>query len=168
MASLTQVALLFAGALCLMCLPGIAHSTVPQFFVEGKVYCEVCRANFINKLSEPMAGAKVRLECRGEEAGNLTYSVEGETNGMGLYRLPVEGDHDEELCEITLVKSSRPDCDDLPDEGWAQKPASRVTLTTHNGIQGDTRNANPLGFVKKVALPQCSELFKELDIDQDS
>ncbi|KZV51092.1 Olee1-like protein [Dorcoceras hygrometricum] len=167
MARLTQVALLFAGLLCLMCLSGIAHSASPQFFVEGKVYCEVCRANFINKLSEPMAGAKVRLECREEEAGSITYSVEGETNDQGLYRLPVQGDHDEEICEVTLVKSSRPDCDDLPDEGWAQKPVSRVTLTSHNGIQGNTRNANPLGFAKKVALPQCSEVFKELADDQD-
>lgn len=56
MASVTQMAtIFFAGALCLLSLPSLTHSA-PQFIVEGEVYCEVCRTNFINRLSEPMAG----------------------------------------------------------------------------------------------------------------
>ncbi|KAI3466733.1 hypothetical protein Pfo_023396 [Paulownia fortunei] len=168
MASLTQIAILFAGALCLLSLPGITHSaSAPQFSVEGDVYCEVCRINFINKLSEPMPGAKVRLECRGEEEGNITYSLEGVTDEKGHYRLTAEGDHGAEECEITLVKSSRPDCDEIPDEGWAIKPSSKITLTKNNGFHDHTRQANPLGFTKKKALPQCTQLFKELEINPE-
>ncbi|KAI3456157.1 hypothetical protein Pfo_012820 [Paulownia fortunei] len=86
--------------------------------------------------------------CRGEEAGNITYSLEGETNDNGV-QLAVEGDHGEELCEVTLVKSRRTDCDEIPDEGWAEKPSSKVTLTVNSGFYDETRHANPLGFTKK-------------------
>ncbi|KAL2253156.1 olee1-like protein [Sesamum indicum] len=158
---------LFAGVLCLLCLPGVARATAPEFFVVGEVYCEVCRLNFINKLSEPMPGAKVKLECKGEEAGNITYTQEGETNEGGQYRLKVEGDHEEEECGITLVKSSRADCNEIPDEGWASKPSSLITLTKNNGFHGSSRYANPLGFTKKKANPECAELIKELEINPD-
>ncbi|KAL0283908.1 UNVERIFIED_CONTAM: Major pollen allergen Lig v 1 [Sesamum radiatum] len=84
MSGLTRVALLFAGGPVLaVFLPGVARATAPEFFIVGEVYCEVCRINFINKLSEPMPGAKVKLECKGEEAGNITYTQEGETNESG-------------------------------------------------------------------------------------
>ncbi|PIN13044.1 hypothetical protein CDL12_14327 [Handroanthus impetiginosus] len=165
MASSTKFAILFAGALCLLCLPGMANSAATQFIVEGDVYCEVCRTNFINKLSQPMPGAKVKLQCKGEEEGNITYSLEGVTDAKGHYRLTVEGDHGEEACEVTLLKSSRADCEEIPDEGWATKPSSKVTLTKNNGFHGETRQANPLGFTRKKADPQCFELFKELEIN---
>ncbi|PIN19577.1 hypothetical protein CDL12_07744 [Handroanthus impetiginosus] len=166
MAKLSQLVILFAGALSLLSL--CATASGPKFIVEGQVFCEVCRANFINRLSEPMPGAKVRLECRGEDKGNITLSLEGVTNDKGVYQLPVEGDHGTESCEVLLVKSSKPDCDVIPSEGWAGKPSSRVTITTNNGFHGQTRQANPLGFTRKVALPQCKELFKELELTQDS
>ncbi|KAL3851384.1 hypothetical protein ACJIZ3_013266 [Penstemon smallii] len=167
MARLTQLAILFAGALCLISLPDIAHSAAPEFYVQGEVYCEVCRADFINKLSEPMSGAKVLLECKGDEEGNVTYSAEAVTNEKGVYRFAVKGDHEDETCDITLVKSSRPDCDEIPDEGWATKPSSRVSLTANSGMHDDTRKANPLAFAKKVALPECAELLKELEVIDD-
>ncbi|KAL0343655.1 UNVERIFIED_CONTAM: Major pollen allergen Ole e 1 [Sesamum angustifolium] len=168
MSGLTRVALLFAGALCcFLSLPGIVRATAPEFFIVGEVYCEVCRINFINKLSEPMPGAKVKLECKGEEAGNITYTQEGETNESGQYRLKVEGDHADEECGITLLKSSRADCDEIPDEGWASKPSSLITITKNNGFHGSTRYANPLGFTKKKANPDCAELLKELEINPD-
>ncbi|GFP91716.1 olee1-like protein [Phtheirospermum japonicum] len=168
MASLKQIAILFAGALCLVSFFGSAHSAEdPQFYVEGEVYCEVCRTNFINRLSEPMAGATVRLECRGEEKGNLTYTLEGVTGADGKYKLTVDGDHADEDCAVTLVKSSRPDCQEIPDEGWATKPTAKVTLTTNSGFHGDSRHANPLGFTKKKAVPECVNLLKELQINPD-
>ncbi|KAL2238437.1 major pollen allergen Ole e 1-like [Sesamum indicum] len=158
---------LFAGALCLLCFSSVVRATTPEFFVVGEVYCEVCRINFINKLSEPMPGAKVKLECRGEETGNITYTQEGVTNEAGQYRLKVEGDHEEEECGITLVKSGRADCDEIPNEGWASKPSSLITLTKNNGFHGSSRYANPLGFTKKKANHECAELIKELEIDPD-
>ncbi|KAL2467324.1 Pollen Ole e 1 allergen and extensin family protein [Abeliophyllum distichum] len=171
MASLTQFSILFAGALLLLSLPGTVNSyassrTSPSkesFYVEGQVYCDTCRAQFINKLTVFMPGAGVKLQCRGEEEGNITYTVAGSTNEKGVYRLLVEGDHEDEFCEIKLVSSTIKDCDEIPNEGWA-KQSSRITLTIHNGIHGDVRIANPLGFFKKEALPECIELFKELDI----
>ncbi|KAL0300670.1 UNVERIFIED_CONTAM: Major pollen allergen Lig v 1 [Sesamum radiatum] len=137
MSGLTRVALLFVGVLCcFLSLPGVARATAPEFFIVGEVYCEVCRINFINKLSEPMPGAKVKLECKGEEAGNITYTQEGETNESGQYRLKVEGDHADEECGITLVKSSRADCDEIPDEGWASKPSSLIKSPRTMGFMG--------------------------------
>ncbi|KAK6133515.1 hypothetical protein DH2020_009021 [Rehmannia glutinosa] len=167
MASLKHISILFAGALCLLSFSGAAHAAAPQFIVEGAVFCEVCRTNFINKLSEPMPGATVRLECRGEEKGNLTYSLEGVTGIGGRYRLTVDGDHGDEQCEVTLVKSSRPDCQEIPNEGWAIKPSSKVIITTNSGFHDDIRHANPLGFTKKQALPKCVEFLKELDINSE-
>ncbi|XP_051135991.1 olee1-like protein [Andrographis paniculata] len=174
MANQAQIAaaLLVVSALCLISLPSAAaagghHHAGEEFYVEGEVYCEVCRVNFINKLSELMSGAKVRLECHGEGANNITYTVEGETDSQGHFRLKVEGDHEEEECAVTLVKSNRADCDEIPDEGWATMPTSRITLTKNNGFHGDTRQANPLGFLKKEPLAACDELIKELRVDQD-
>ncbi|KAG8365535.1 hypothetical protein BUALT_Bualt18G0115200 [Buddleja alternifolia] len=167
MASLTQTRILFIAALSFVSLAGTANSSAPQFYVEGEVYCEVCRTDFINKFSELMPGAKVKLECKGEGEGNITYSIEGETNEKGLYNLAVEGDHEDEECEITLVKSSRPDCDEVPDEGFAVTPNSRITLTQHNGVHGITRHANPLAFAKKEFAPPCAEFLKQIAVDSD-
>ncbi|KAL3615127.1 hypothetical protein CASFOL_040788 [Castilleja foliolosa] len=167
MASPKQIAILFAGAVCLLSFFGTTAAKDPQFYVEGEVYCEVCRTNFINRLSEPMAGATVQLECKGEEKGNVTFTMEGTTDANGKYKLTVDGDHADEDCAVTLVKSSRADCQEIPDEGWATRPSAQVTLTVNSGFHGDTRHANPLGFTKKKAEPACAGLLKELQINPD-
>ncbi|KAL2226065.1 olee1-like protein [Sesamum indicum] len=157
MAKLTQVAIILAAALCFL---DVAASLAPKFVVDGKVYCEVCRANFTNRYSKPMAGAKVKLECKNEVTEKVTYTLEGETNDKGVYTLTAEGDHgSEDLCAVTLVKSSMADCAEIPDE----KPAAEVTLTLNNGFHDEFRHANPLAFTRKEALPECAELFKELE-----
>uniref|UniRef100_A0A5B7B8H0 Putative olee1-like protein n=1 Tax=Davidia involucrata TaxID=16924 RepID=A0A5B7B8H0_DAVIN len=162
MAKSFQAVTLFAcSALCLFSLLGVAHCGDSHFFVEGEVYCDTCRSQFITRVSEKMSGAKVRLECRGLEGGELSYSIEGETDENGYYRLPVEGEHEEEICEVSLVKSSKPDCEEISTEGWA-KSSSRISLTSNNGIASDKRLANPLGFMAKEALPECAEVFKEM------
>lgn len=57
MARLAQAAVLLTGAVCVLALVASAHEAPPpKFTVQGQVVCEVCRCNFINKLSEPMAG----------------------------------------------------------------------------------------------------------------
>lgn len=96
---------------------------------------------------------------------NITYTLEGVTDGKGHYQLTVEGDHGTEECAVTLVKSSRPDCDIIPNEGWAIEPTAKVTITKNSGFHDDTRHANPLGFTKKKADPGCTQLFKELEIN---
>ncbi|CAA3019960.1 major pollen allergen Lig v 1-like [Olea europaea var. sylvestris] len=162
-----QFLILFTVVLFFSSLPSAVNSQASpnkqSFYVEGQVYCDTCRAQFINKLTEFMPGAEVKLQCRGEEEGNITYTVSGKTNDKGVYRLPVKGDHEDEFCQIKLISSTRKDCDEIPDEGWT-KQASSITLTINNGMHGDVRSANPLGFLKKKALPECIELWKELDI----
>ncbi|KAK4412817.1 Anther-specific protein LAT52 [Sesamum alatum] len=159
MARLTQAAIILAGALCFLSLLDVATAHGPKFVVDGKVYCEVCRANFTNRFSWPMAGAKVKLECKNEVTEKVTYTLEGETNVYGEYKLTAEGDHGEDLCAVTLVKSSKADCAEIPDD----KPAAEVTLTVNNGFHDELRHANPLTFTRKEALPECAVLFKELE-----
>ncbi|KAA8519664.1 hypothetical protein F0562_013891 [Nyssa sinensis] len=156
-----QPVTLFASALCLFSLLAFAHSKDSHFLVEGEVYCDTCRSQFITRLSETMPGAKVRLECRTREDGEVTYSIEGETDEKGIYHLRVEGEHEEEICEVKLVKSSKPDCEEISTEGWA-KTSSRISLTSNNGIVSDVRHANPLGFMAKKALPECVPVYKEM------
>ncbi|GAV89872.1 Pollen_Ole_e_I domain-containing protein [Cephalotus follicularis] len=154
--------ILLVSALCLFSLLSIAHGD-ERFFVEGKIYCDTCRAQFITRASQYMKGAKVRLECRDREGGSLTFSVEGETDESGTYRLQVEGDHEEEICEIVPLKSGNPDCNEVNQDYFLRKSA-RISLTKNNGIASPVRAANPLGFMKKEPLPECPEVLKELGI----
>lgn len=103
----------------------------------------------------------MRLECRDREGGSLTYSVEGTTDNKGTYRLPVDGEHEEEVCEIILVKSSKQGCDEVSKDTFLRRSA-KINLTANNGISSPVRIANPLGFMKKDPLPECADVLKEL------
>lgn len=109
------------------------------------------------------AGAEVRLQCRNQTTDSVTLTVEGQTDEHGVYRLLVERDHEGEICEMILMKSTMDDCTEIPNEGHA-KESARITLTNNNGIAETTRHANPLFFVKKEASPECDEVFKELEL----
>lgn len=109
------------------------------------------------------AGATVRLECKEREGGRVTFSKEAETNENGSYRISVEGDHEEEICEVVLVKSGDPNCSEIHREAYHDMNA-RVSLTKNNGIASDVREANPLGFLRKEKLDVCSEVLRELGI----
>lgn len=104
------------------------------------------------------AGATVNLECRNRTTEVVTYSREGVTNELGKYRISVEGDHEEEICEVKAIKSSREDCND-PMDAWSK---ARVVLTTKDGVMQPTRYANGLGYRKKEAVSGCAEVLKEL------
>ncbi|KAK3012213.1 hypothetical protein RJ639_011529 [Escallonia herrerae] len=157
-------AVLFVSFLCFSSLTGIAHSHDDHFFVEGQVYCDTCRVQFITRVSEFMSGAKVRLECKDREGGHITYSIDGETDDSGTYHLPVDGNHEDEICEVELMKSSNPECDEIHNNSWANKSSSRISLTHNNGMSSKVRHANPLGFYAKEAHSECPEVFKELGI----
>ncbi|KAK9268795.1 hypothetical protein L1049_000559 [Liquidambar formosana] len=157
MAKNFQAAAVVAAALCLASLLSIAHCS-DHFFVEGKVYCDTCRVQFETKLSEYMPGARVRLECKDRKVGQVKYTVEGETDATGSYKLPVEGEHEEEICEIKLLKSSNPDCSEL----MQGRDRARVLLTKKNGVSTADRFANSLGFMKKEALPNCADVLRAL------
>ena len=102
--------------------------------------------------------AEVRLECRKRADGEVTYSIDGVTDKKGVYSLRVEGDHEEEICEVRAIKSTRSDCVD-PMAGYEK---ARITLTKKNGLTSLARYANSLGFMKKEALPNCIEVLNEL------
>lgn len=159
---MARAIIVLASALCFMSFLGAAYGH-SRFFVEGKVYCDTCRAQFVTRVSENMPGAKVRLECKTRENGEITYSYDGVTDETGTYRLPVDGDHSEEVCDIRLIKSSQPGCEEISDDLFLRKSA-RISLTTDNGIATPVRQANPLGFLKKEALPECADVLRELGI----
>ncbi|XVF25650.1 hypothetical protein REPUB_Repub13aG0231600 [Reevesia pubescens] len=164
MATSLKAIFLLASTLCLLSFLGIAHAGAPEhFFVEGKVYCDNCRAQFETKISKYMEGAKVRLECKDRESGKLTFSVDGKTDATGTYRLKVEGDHEEEVCEVELIESSDPECSEIDQENYLRKGA-QIVLTKDAGMSTDARHANPLGFMVKERLPECTEVLRELGI----
>lgn len=45
-----------ASALCFLSVLGSVYSDDDRFFVEGVVYCDTCRTQFITKLSEFLEG----------------------------------------------------------------------------------------------------------------
>ncbi|CAM8903309.1 hypothetical protein QQ045_009779 [Rhodiola kirilowii] len=154
--------LLLLSAVCLLSLAGSAVGD-QHFFVEGSVYCDTCRAQFVTRVSEIMSDAKVRLDCRNRTTNELTFSEDATTDKTGNYRIPVDGDHEDDICEIILVKSSNPECSEIS-KGSHHKRAARISLTSNNGIVTPTRTANPLGFMRKQPLSDCGEVFKELGI----
>ncbi|KAK1378615.1 Pollen Ole e 1 allergen/extensin [Heracleum sosnowskyi] len=135
-----------------------------EFKVQGQVYCDVCRAQFITKLSTFMKGATVRLECRDRENDTQTsFSGEGTTDDTGTYHITVTGDHEDDICAIKLVKSPDSECSDISAEKFSRDIA-RVSLTKNSGIATNIRNANPIGFMKKNPHEECKSLLEELGV----
>ena len=134
--------------------------------VEGTVYCDTCRAQFMTRLSTAMAGATVRLECKESLTGKVTLAKEAVTDGAGKYAVELEGDREDEICNVVLVKSSDRDCDEIDGSSFAD-PAARVSATRNNGIVSPVRTANPLGFLRREPLKECVGVFKELGLTAD-
>ncbi|XP_059645813.1 olee1-like protein [Cornus florida] len=162
---MAKVFALVASVLCLLALSGFAHAAGKKkdgkFTVEGKVYCDPCRVQFVTKISQFLEGAHVVLLCKDEETGNVTYSVNGQSGKDGSYSLKVEGDHGDEICEVKVATSPQPDtCGEAMDE------TAPVTLTD-NGMSTDIRYANYIGFMKKDPDAECPKVLEELGIYAD-
>ncbi|GLT48615.1 hypothetical protein SLA2020_222300 [Shorea laevis] len=150
---------LFAVALCFSSLLSLALATTDEhFFVEGKVYCDTCRVQFETKLSEYLQGAKVALECRKREGGDITYTQEAITGTDGKYKIAVQGNHEEEICEVKVEKSPRDDCGEIV-QG---RNRARVVLTNNNGVAQPVRFANSLGFLKNEPVAGCRQVLIDL------
>ena len=129
-----------------------------DFFVEGSVYCDTCRAGFETNATTPIAGAKVRLECRHYKSasGAVERSAEGSTNATGQYRIElVDNRGAEEVCVVALVSSPMPGCG----EKEVGRDRAPVALLTDAGLATTVRRANPLGFLKEQPLPNCGEIL---------
>ncbi|KAG6594549.1 hypothetical protein SDJN03_11102, partial [Cucurbita argyrosperma subsp. sororia] len=160
----SSAAIILLSALCFLSFLDVTLSEKDRFFVDGRVYCDTCRIQIITRISTFLEGAKVKLECRKEEGGNVTLSREAETDNNGKYRIEVEGDREEEICEVSLVKSSEEECSELPSDGFAHR--ARVSITANNGITSPVRQANPLGFMRKESDPGCKEVVRQLGYDE--
>ena len=108
----------------------------------------------------------MRLQCRNITTGIENYNAEAVTDKSGHYTFQVSGDYEDDICQVTLVKSSKEDCSEIPTEALGQQGA-QISLTSNNGEATPVRNANPLGFMKKAPLPECEAVIKELEIDDN-
>ncbi|RWR84068.1 pollen-specific protein [Cinnamomum micranthum f. kanehirae] len=149
----------FFVLMALFVLPAlvIARPMKSSFIVQGRVYCDTCRAGFQTSASTYIPGARVRLECRERESMEMTYSIDGMTDQRGTYKIPVPDDHENEICEMVLVSSPQMECATVVHHA----DRARVALTHNNGIVSDTRYANNLGFLKDAPMVGCSQLLKK-------
>ncbi|CAI0444774.1 unnamed protein product [Linum tenue] len=155
----------FIVASALICLLGLLGTgTADTFTVEGKVYCDTCRTQFITRITEFMPDAVVRLECKDREGGSITFSADAISDTHGVYHIPVQGDHEDEICEVFLVKSPRPDCSGIPKPEKNKEDSARVSITKNNGMISGVRRVSPMGFLITKAKPECAEVLRELGI----
>ncbi|KAJ0242591.1 hypothetical protein HA466_0205440 [Hirschfeldia incana] len=161
---------LVVSAACLSTLAGFAAADADDFDlfqIQGSVYCDTCRVQFVTRLSKFLEGAKVKLECRSRTNGTLTLTKEAVTDKTGSYKMEVTGDHEEEVCELVLVQSPDSGCSDVSKEAYLRN-AAKISLTANDGIVShETRIVNPLGFMVKTPLADCPAAFKELGIVPD-
>ncbi|XP_050368940.1 anther-specific protein LAT52-like [Argentina anserina] len=144
--------------LCLCYLANADGQKIGKFFIEGKVYCDPCRVQFQTRISEPIDGATVELACKSRINSTVFNTIQAKTNKDGLYTLLVDEDYADEICEVKTVSSPRADCN----EHFDDFEKARVLITYNNGVASNVRYANPLGFMKKEAVPECEQVLKEL------
>ncbi|KAK4747475.1 hypothetical protein SAY87_014061 [Trapa incisa] len=155
--------------LALLCalfvLPAIAVAARPTrhpLLVTGKVYCDPCRAGFETSASTFIAGAKVKVECRDRQTMKVLYTREASTDSTGTYVIPVNEDHEDQLCDAILVSSPHPTCR-IPSAG---RDKARVILTRYNGLATDDRFANNMGYTTEQPMAGCNQIlqqYQELD-----
>nr|ANC95021.1 C13L [Phalaenopsis aphrodite subsp. formosana] len=149
------------AAFCLFV--GVAVATDVHFEVQGRVYCDNCRAGFVTNITEYIEGAVVRLECKHFQNDAVEHSIEAVSGADGYYTFIVPNDHEEEICYVKLIKSPRADCAEFVEN----REQARILLTENSGQANNLRYANALGFLKDVALPVCPELLKAYEADDD-
>ncbi|KAI9184920.1 hypothetical protein LWI28_002476 [Acer negundo] len=153
------VLLVAAAALCMAALMNVAEARKEKdtsLYVEGKVYCDTCRVQFVTPISEYIAGATVTLLCRNRMTELVTVKIDAVTDKSGNYTIKVDNDHADSICEVHLTHSPREDCNEVT----AELNAARILLTNNVGIVDPVRYANALGFMKKEALKNCGEVLK--------
>ncbi|CAM8981606.1 hypothetical protein QQ045_028904 [Rhodiola kirilowii] len=144
-------------ALCV--LPLIVGATRPlsnPLVVQGRVYCDTCRAGFLTSASTYIAGAKVRVECKSRDTLQLKYSRDATTDPNGTYKIPVTEDHENQICEVVLISSPQANCALIAPGA----DRARAILTTNNGIASNTRNVNSLAFVRESAQSGCAQVLQ--------
>ncbi|KAL5555989.1 hypothetical protein UlMin_038225 [Ulmus minor] len=152
---MARVLVLFA----LLVLPALVTANLPTgrpFLIQGRVYCDTCRAGFETTVTTYISGAKVRVECKDRDSLQLTYSKEAETDSTGTYSILVEQDHEDHMCQCVLVSSPLEGCK-VADPGRCQASA---VLTRANGVVNSKHFVNAMGFLKDKPLAGCEQLLK--------
>ncbi|CAN1145853.1 Olee1-like protein [Linum perenne] len=158
MAKIGVVTFIFLG-IALSIISSV-NATGEKMFVEGKVYCDPCRVEFPTKISTMLAGARVNLACLSRENNTITYHIEGLTDKTGTYKLPVVKDHEEDLCDVKLMKSPKDDCK----EKFRFIDKARVLLTENMGSVNPVIYANPIGYMTATTDPRCAKIMEEMGI----
>ncbi|KAJ0087102.1 pollen-specific protein C13-like [Pistacia vera] len=156
-------ALLFIALCVLPALVSAGRPNKDPFEVQGRVYCDACRAGFETSAISYIAGAKVRVECSDRKSMQLVYSKEATTDSTGTYKIPVNEDHEDQCCDAILVSSPQTDCKVVS----PGRDRARVILTDSNGIASRLRYANSLGFMKDKALSGCAQILKQYQEEDD-
>ncbi|PKA66958.1 Pollen-specific protein C13 [Apostasia shenzhenica] len=153
---------LFAVVFLLSVLSACVTAT-DNFSVEGRVYCDTCRAGFETNVTEYVSGARVKVECTHFVTNIVEHTDEGVTDASGSYKIAVRDDHEDEICEVVLVDSPLDDCKEVK----GGRDRARVVLTTDGGITGSVRQANSLGFLRDEPLPICGKLLQEYGLGDE-
>ncbi|XP_020107479.1 pollen-specific protein C13-like [Ananas comosus] len=151
------------AVLCIALAGAVLAAPLPPFIVEGRVYCDTCRAGFETSATQYIEGAKVRLECKHFATGVVEHAVEGVTDGTGTYRIELADSHEEEICEVALVASPLSGCAEIA----AGRDRARVLLAHDSGLASNVRYANPLGFLKEKPLAVCGALLQQYALGDD-
>ncbi|KAK9748962.1 hypothetical protein RND81_02G093200 [Saponaria officinalis] len=150
-------------------LPIITMATRPvvktkqPYCVRGRVYCDTCRAGFETSASTYLQDAKVKLECRHRYTQEVLYEAEAITDATGTYKIYVDKDQKNNVCDTMLVSSPHRQCK-LADPG---RDRSRVVLTSNNGIVSNDRYANNMGFLMDQPMNFCAQLMQQYVVNED-
>ncbi|XP_028771898.1 pollen-specific protein C13-like [Neltuma alba] len=149
--------------LLLLCaLPALVAAIRPErnpFTVRGRVYCDTCRAGFETSATTYIAGAEVVVECKERNTLQVVYRKKGRTDSTGTYKILVDEDHADQVCDAKVVSSPQSDCN----EAAPGRDQARVILTRNNGIASDDRAVNAVGFMKAEAASVCAEVLKQYE-----
>lgn len=151
----------FCCLIALIALLGVANAhSGHDFDVTGKVYCDNCASGFPTRISPPIPGATVAVECK-DRAGKRSFYNEERTNSNGLFSIAVEGEHEHESCEAFTISS--------PTTCNIQTNSNRgpVFLTHNNGIDSSERKTGPFAFKAPKTHPACKTVMAEYNIYSD-
>ncbi len=152
----------FCGLIGLLALLGVANAHAGHsFFVTGKVYCDNCAAGFPTRISPPIPGATVAVECK-DKAGKRLFYNENHTDDNGLFSIPVNGEHENEACAAFTVSS--PTSCNIPTD-TSRGP---VFLTHNNGIDSDERKTGPFAYRSSEIHSACKAVMAEFDVYADN
>ncbi|CAI9088792.1 OLC1v1023221C1 [Oldenlandia corymbosa var. corymbosa] len=151
-------AAILVSALCFLAIATFAHAQQKVYNTYGGVYCDPCNVEFHTRLSYPIPGARVQVQCRNRDTNAVTVTKEGWTNNDGGYSIDVIGDHEEEICEVSALSSPDAKCN-VP---FTNADKARVLLTENSGVQGTSRYANPIGFKTTTPDAGCKDVLAEL------